>query len=168
MTLIKMATSIKDISFEWGLYKQKEVKSIKLFFIYINENNEIYTIKNEAEMLVNSEISKERLIYLIKNNHYNLLNKHKLVSILQYNIDLDHLNLSAFILDKIQPDYLTSLKIVDNIIFKNTISFLEDQNSIFFIYNSINNTNNTNNTNKMNTTKKIILTGPNKSKTRKK
>jgi hypothetical protein len=162
MCLIKMASGIKNISFDWGLYKQKEVKTIKLFFIYINDKNEIYTIKNDTETLVNSEISKERLIYLIKNNHCNLLNKHKLVSLLQYNIDLDHFNLSAFILDKMQPDYLTSLKIVDNIIFKNTIPFLEDQNSIFFIYNSINSTN------RMNTTKRIILTTPNKSKTRKK
>ena len=131
------------------------------YFIYINENNEVYSIKSEKENLINSCISKERLLYLIKNNYYNLQNKHKLVSLLKFNIDLHHTKINEFILDIENENYLSSLKIVETIKFKDTIPLLSELNSIIFIYNSISREKNVNNT-----TKKIIIT--NKCKTRRK
>ena len=125
-----------------------EVNTIKLFFIYINKNNEIYHVKSKNETLENTYLTNERLLYLIKNNQYNL-NKHKLVSLLQFNIDLEHTDLNNFILDKIQPNYLKSFKIIDTIKFNNTIKFLQDINSIFFIYTPMDSISNT--------TKKLLL-----------
>ena len=146
---------------KYNKFCNKSVDKIKLFFIYINENDEVYSMKSEKENLINSCISKERLLYLIKNNHYNLLNKHKLVSLLKFNIDLHHTNLNKFILDIENENYLSSLKIVETIKFKDTIPLLSDLNSVIFIYNSMSREKNINNT-----TKKIIIT--NKSKTRRK
>ena len=136
-----------------------EVTTVKLFFIYINKNNEIYHIKSENETLNNTYLTNERLLYLIKNNQYNLLNKHKLVSLLQFNIDLEHTDLKKFVLNEIEPNYLKSLKIIDTIKFNNSIKSLQDINSMFFIYTNIDST--------YNTTKKIMLK-PTKSKTRRK
>ena len=70
---------------KYNKFYNQSVNKIKLFFIYINEDNEIYSIKTGNENIDKSCITKERILYLIKNNQYNLLNKHKLVSLLKFN-----------------------------------------------------------------------------------
>ena len=80
------------------------------------------------------------------------MNKHKLVSLLQFNIDLKHTDLNNFIVNKINDNYLSSLKILDNIKFKDTIALLTNLNSIFFIYNYISRDNKL-----INTTKRIMI-----------
>ena len=145
----------------YNKFYAKEVSTIKLFFIYINKNNEIYHVKSENETLDNTYLTNERLLYLIKNNQYNLFKKHKLVSLLQFNIDLDHTDLKKFVLNEIQPNYLKSLKIIDTLKFNNSIKFLEDINSMYFIYTNIDSI--------YNTTKKIMLKSTkSKAKTRRK
>ena len=157
---------------EYNKFYTEEVQTIKLFYLYINENNEIYNVKLENEQLENSYLTKERLLYLIKNNQFNLIKKHKLVSLLKYNIDLEHTELKNFLIQNeptelTEPtenepnhNYLTSLKMIDSIYFKDTIQILQDLNSIIFIY-----TNNIQSTH--NTTKKInIKPKTSKSKTR--
>lgn len=137
----------EELELNYNKFYNTEVTAITLFFIYINENNEIYSIRQDAETLNNSCVTKERLLYLIKNNQYT---QHRLVSLLQFNIYLHHTNLNNFILNKIKDTYLFSLKIVDNIKFKDTIPLLKDLNSLLFIYKI-------NTGKKLNTTKKIII-----------
>ena len=144
---------------DYDKFYATEVTTVKLFFIYINKNHEIYHVKSENETLNNTYLSNERLLYLIKNNQFNLLNKHKLVSLLQFNIDLEHTDLKKFVLNEIEPKYLKSLKIIDTIKFNKSIKILQDINSMFFIYTNIDST--------YNTTKKIMLKST-KSKTRRK
>lgn len=146
---------------KYDKFYNKEVTNVKLFFIYINEFNEIYSIKSDREELENGSITKERILYLIKKNKHNLLNKHKLVSLLQYNIDLHHTDLNNFILSETNKNYLTSLKILDSIQFSDTIPLLADLNSIIFIYSFISPNNQQNNT-----TKRILLTDKTKTKTK--
>ena len=146
---------------KYDKFYNKEVTNVKLFFIYINEFNEIYSIKSDREELENGSITKERILYLIKKNKHNLLNKHKLVSLLQYNIDLHHTDLNNFIISETNKNYLTSLKILDSIQFSDTIPLLADLNSIIFIYSFISPNNQQNNT-----TKRILLTDKTKTKTK--
>jgi hypothetical protein len=138
----------------------KDIETICLFFIYINKYNEVYSIKSNNEILNNSCLSEERILYLIKNNQYNLLNKHKLVSLLQFNIDLEETDLKNFILDQIKSNYLKSLKILDTIKFTNNIKCLQNLNSVIFLYTNIS-------SGPPNNTKKIMLK-PKNSKTRRK
>ena len=53
---------------EYKEFYNNEINMIKLFYLYINENNEIYNIKCEDEMIENSCLTKERILYLIKKN----------------------------------------------------------------------------------------------------
>jgi hypothetical protein len=142
---------------DYNKFYQIEVETIKLYYIYINEYNEIYNIKYENEMLDNTYLTNERLLYLIKNNQYNLLNKHKLVNLLQYNIELEQADLKNFLLDKIQCNYLKSLPALNTIKFNKSIKILQDLNSVIFIYKVLSPSHNT--------TKKIILK-PNNTKTK--
>ena len=153
-----------ELEEKYNKFYNRETTSIKIFLIYINENNEIYNIKRDHEDLENSCITKERLLYLIKQNQYNLTNKHKLVSLLKYNIDLHHRDLNKFILDKINENYLSSLKILDTIKFNDTIPLLADLNSIFLVYSYL-----SANHGSHNTTKRIMITDKTKRpKTRRK
>ena len=77
---------------------------------------------------------------------------------MQYNIDLHHTDLNNFILNKTNNNnYLSSLKILDTIKFRDTIPILSELNSVFFIYSY-----SSSNKKSINTTKRIIIK-PNKS-----
>ena len=82
---------IKEIENEDKLYSTfytEENEIVKLIFIYINRENEIYHIKKDNVILDNKILDKTKLIFLLKKNKiYNSID-HKLISILQYNIDL--------------------------------------------------------------------------------
>jgi hypothetical protein len=155
--------NFEQLEINYKKFYNKEVNKIQLFFIYINKHKEIYNIKKETENLTNSYLNKERIIYLIKNNQYNLQTKHKLVSLLKFNIDLNYTQLNNFILNKVNDNYLSSLSIIDDIKFKDTIPLLEDLNCIFFIYSFPSSNEHTN----INTTKRIHFSSI-KAKTRRK
>ena len=76
--------------------KNEEIKKIKIFYLYINNNNELYNVRSDYEYIKNNCLSKERLLYLIKKNQLNLITKHKLVSLLKFNIDLKFIDLNKF------------------------------------------------------------------------
>ena len=139
--------------------KNPKSQKIKIFYLYIDENNELYNVRTENEYIKNNSLSKERLLYIIKKNQLNLINQHKLVSLLRFNIDLKGSNIEEFMNNKTNENYLSSLKILDTIQFDNSINLLSNFNSIFLIYtNNINNPNNPNNPNNLhNTTKKINI-----------
>tara|TARA_B100001093_G_C26813643_1_gene1008686 strand:- start:270 stop:791 length:522 start_codon:yes stop_codon:yes gene_type:complete len=145
---------------QYNKFYNQEIKEIKILYLYINNDNEIYNIKSESEKIENNCLTKERILYLIKKNQFNMFNKHKLVSLLKYNINLEHTQLKNFILDKSdnKNDFLISLKIIDNIYFKNSISIFNNLNSVIFLF-----TNKTQE--KSNTTKRINIK-LNNSKTR--
>jgi len=119
------------------LYKTN-IDKIKINYLYVNENNEIYNVKSCEETLENSKLCKERILYLIKNYQYNLREKHKLTDILQYNISINEDEIKDLIMDKNDRNYLVSIKIIDDIKFNDTVKILEKENSIIFILTKIN------------------------------
>jgi hypothetical protein len=134
----------EDLEKEYNNFYNEDIKQIKIIYLYINNDNEVYSIKSENEKIENSCLTSERILYLIKNNQTNLLTKHKLVSLLKFNIDLEHTELKNFILNESTNNYLISLKIIDTIQFNNSIDIFNDLNSVIFIFtNKIEHKNNT-------------------------
>ena len=148
----------ENLEEEYTNFYNEEIKQIKVIYLYINNDNEIYNIKSENEKIENNCLTKERILYLIKNNQLNILNKHKLVSLLKFNIDLEHTELKNFILNESMNDYLISLKILDTIYFNKSIHIFNDLNSVIFIFTNKKEL-------KLNTTKRINIRTHN-SKTR--
>ena len=131
----------KLVETDFNKFYKDTVKEITLNFIYINENKEIYNIKSKKEKLSESYLKKERLLYIVKNNQYNLYDKHRLVDLIQFNINIDSSEIQDFILNtnintntNNTNNYLKSLKIIDDIKFKDTTKILEKQNSLIFIF----------------------------------
>ena len=157
---------IKDYEEKENEYKKfykEEVNIIDFIFIYINHDNEIYNVKNFKEYIANSQINYERIIEIIKNYQNNMDIKHKLMSLLNYKIDIDPENIKQLFNYNINPGTLYSIKNINNISFDKTINLLQDLNSLIFIFKVKNSDKNNKNT----TTRRITLTHKQKKTKRK-
>jgi len=141
-----------------SLYKENQKDNVNLTFFYVDENNEVYSIKNKLELVENGIITRERQLYIIKENQFNMLHKHKLISLSYFNVDISKNNIEELINNKVNNDFYTKLEIVDTIELNPSLNIFNKLNSIYYIYKVITNSNNT--------TKKIILSEKNR-KTRK-
>lgn len=141
------------------LYNNDNKKdNINLTFLYLDENNGVYSIKNKIETVENGIIDRERQLYIIKENQYNMLQKHKLISLSYFNVDLNKNNIDNFINNKIATNFFTKLEIVDTIRLNPSLNIFKKLNSIFYIYKVISPSNNT--------TRKIFITTDKNRKTR--
>ena len=140
--------SVKEI------YINNQKDNINLTFLYVDDNNELYSVKNKIELVENSAITRERQLYIIKENQYNMLQKHKLISLSYFNIDISKNSIEDIINNKIDRDFFTRLEIVDTIKLNPSLNIFNKLNSIFYIYKVISNTNNT--------TKKIVINNNNR------
>ena len=163
---------IKNYEEEENKYKKfykEDVNIIDLIFIYINNDNEVYNVKNFKEFIANSQISCERIIEIIKKYQINLNVKHKLMSILNYKIDIDCDNIKQLFNFDIKPGTLYSIKNINNINFEKTVTFLQDINSIFFIFRDSSNSNTNKYSSKnIGTTRKVFINNVKHKKTKRK
>jgi hypothetical protein len=141
-----------------SLYKKNQKDNVNLTFFYVDENNEVYSVKNKLEWVENGIITRERQLYIIKENQFNMLHKHKLISLSYFNVDISKNNIEELINNKVNNNFYTKLEIVDTIKLNPSLNIFNKLNSIYYIYKVITNSNNT--------TKKIILSEKNR-KTRK-
>ncbi len=137
----------------------KNINKIQLFFIYVDENNKIYSIKKNEEKLEDNSLHKERQLYIIKEKQFNLYNKHKLISICYFNMNIEQNQIQNVINNTLENRYFHTLNILDTITFKKTPPFLYNQNNVFYIFKCLS-------TVSHNTTKRVILID-NKKTTRK-
>lgn len=137
-----------------SLYNKNKKDNINLTFFYVDENNEVYSIKNKIELVENSIITRERQLYIIKDNQFNMLDKHKLISLSYFNIDISKNNIEELINNKINNNFYRKLEIVDTIELNPSLNIFNKLNCIYYIYKVITNSNNT--------TKKIILSVKNR------
>ena len=141
-----------------SLYNSSKKDDINLTFLYLDQNNDVYSIKNKIELVENGIIDRERQLYIIKENQYNMLQKHKLINLSYFNIDLSKNNIDDLINNKISTNFFTKLEIVDTIRLNPSLNIFKKLNSIFYIYKVISPSNNT--------TRKIFITTDKNRKTR--
>ena len=141
-----------------SLYNSSKKDDINLTFLYLDQNNDVYSIKNKIELVENGIIDRERQLYIIKENQYNMLQKHKLINLSYFNVDLSKNNIDDLINNKITTNFFTKLEIVDTIRLNPSLNIFKKLNSIFYIYKVISPNNNT--------TRKIFITTEKNRKTR--
>jgi hypothetical protein len=134
------STWITDYENDYKKYKyfyQEELTTITIFFMYIDEKNNLFKIKEKKINIKDKKISKEQLLYLIKNNRYPNSNKFKLDYILRYNITIEPENITKFIkIDNnvMNTNYLQVIKTCEDIYYNNTINILKNLNCLYLIY----------------------------------
>lgn len=119
-------------------YYTEEISFIKIHSVYINQLNEIVKVKEEKISLKTlGYISKEELLSIIKHNSFFCNIKYSLLSILNFNINIEPIHLSNFLRNKdknIGSTFLKSNKHIDSIKFDKSISMFHDINNLIIIF----------------------------------
>ena len=155
-----------------NFYKEP-VKIIQIYFMYLNSDREIYNIKTDKEYIDNNELTSERQLYLIKKHQNNMGKKHRLIGMLDYKVIINSDEIDDIINYKKYVGELNSIKYINAIKFKDTISLLQDINSVYFIFsNTIDDINESEEQyikkNKNSSTRRIVLTTEKHKKTKRK
>ena len=152
-------TWIKDfekIDNTYSEFYKSDVYFVKITCIYIDQENEIFKIKEELFFMKNPNIiSREELIGILKKNSFSNNNSFSLLSLLRYNLNIEPQDIS-YINNK---NYITILKNIDEIVFDKTINMFHNLNNIIIIYYEkiTNNKNKSHMNTSNNSTKKIYF-----------
>ena len=128
---------IKDIEEEekeYNSFYKEENETINIFYIYINKENKIYYVKKDNIILSNKTLDKTKLLFLLKNNKKYNNKQHKLISILQYNIDLSPQELSLYLKNEDSFNFLSIKSSLTDLKWDDTINLFKDMNSLHIIY----------------------------------
>lgn len=126
-----------------------QTDEIIIFFLYLNNDNELYNITKKKEIITDGIFSQERQLHIIKENQYNSLQFHQLIATSYFNFDINEEEINNLFSANNQINinkFYKILNIVDTIVFNKSI--FKSINSVFYIYKNFFS---------HNTTKKIIL-----------
>lgn len=154
-------TEIENEEKDYNNFYKEENTLIETVFIYINSENKIYYIKKDNIFLQNKSLDKEELIFLIKKNQKYNNNKHKLISILQYNIDLAPQDLNLYLKNSDNFNFLSIKTDLSELKWDDTINLFKDLNTLYIIYYE-------NQKKKNNNTKKVYINRSKRKKSRRK
>lgn len=120
---------------EYKNYYNENQLYVRIHFIYINKNNEIFKVREQKHFFVTpNTITKEELIAIIKTNSLSANKLYSLLSILKFNIDIQPQDLKSFLKPNyVNDQFLQSIKHIDNILFDKSISIFHDINGLFII-----------------------------------
>lgn len=121
---------------EYTIFYRETNDVIKIFFTYVNTENKIYYIKKEIVPLNEGHLNRDVLINLLKKyKNYNNIN-HQVISILQYNIDLEPENVMKYLKQKeiINETFLSIKSNFDDIYWKDSVSLFKDLNSLHILF----------------------------------
>ena len=152
---------IEEEEKEYNSFYREENELIKVFYVYINKENKIYYVKKEDIMLEDKKIDKTKLVFLLKKNKIHNNTNHKLISILQYNIDLSPEDLGLYLKNNDNFNFLTVKSSLSELKWDDTINLFKDLNSLHILYYDDNKA-------KKSTTKKVYIRKLNKRKSRRK
>lgn len=128
----------------------KKNTEIIVFFLYVNNDNELNNIIKKKEIIPGGVFSQERQMYIIKENEYNNSNFHKLIASSYFNFDINEEDTNTLFTsnndNNKNNNFYNIQNMIDTIVFNKTI--VKNINSVFYIYKSYIS---------HNTTKKIIL-----------
>ena len=119
---------------EYDIFYKEITDIIRVTYIYINENKKIYNIKKDKIDLDDNKLNKESLIFLLKKNKTHNNSVHKIISILQYNIDLKPQEINLFLKNPDNFNFLNINENIDTIKWEDTIKLFKDMNTLYIIY----------------------------------
>jgi len=131
----------EEIDKSYSNFYLEDVYSLKLYFIYVDQNHNIQKIKHERRVLHKPNLlSREEIISIIKDNCEP--KRQSLITILKYNIDLDNRDIKDYLrsnrtsssISNSSYEHMTSIKNIDEIPFNRTISMFQDLNNLFFLF----------------------------------
>ena len=137
-------------------FYNEKVNTIRVFFMYINNDNIVVNIKKETvDLNVTSILSREQLLSLIKENQNDGV-KYRLFSLLRYNINLEPEEIEMFAsasaseagtgpsaseagpskasASPYESRFLTNIEDINDIYFNDTIGIFQDLNAVYILF----------------------------------
>ena len=127
-------TKIEEEEKSYNYFYNEETTKIKIIYVYVNKDNEIYYIKKENMGLYNKVLNKTKLLFILKKNKLHNNINHKLISILQYNIDLSPDDLSLYLKNEDNFNFLSIKSNLNELKWDDTINLFNNLNSLHIIY----------------------------------
>jgi hypothetical protein len=116
-------------------FYNEDVNEIKVTSLYVDNENNIETIKEEILVLKQENmVTKEELIDVIKKNSFKNKKRYTILSLLKYNVELEPTHVKHYLKSVVSYDFLQVVKNIDNIPLKKTISMFQDLNTIFILF----------------------------------
>ena len=137
---------IEEYDKKEGIYDdlyQSSVNQISVFYLYINKENEIFHIKKETIDLVDGSLKKIHLVYILRNNIFYNCKKYKPTSLIKYNVNLEPEEISKYIKNSEDFDFISKEQYTNTIHWKDTIPLFHDLNSLYIIFQEVVSNNNT-------------------------
>ena len=119
---------------DYKSFYKENIDIVKIFYTYVDSNNKIYYVKKDNLLIENNKINRDELIYILKKNKQNNKKNHKLISVLQYNIDLEPDEVLNYLKHKENYNFLTVVNKVHDILWNDTISIFKNLNSLHIVY----------------------------------
>ena len=119
---------------DYKSFYKENVDIVKIFYTYVDCDNKIYYVKKDNLLIENNKINRNELIYILKKNKQNNKKNHKLISVLQYNIDLEPEEVLNYLKYKENYNFLTIVSKVNDILWNDTISIFKNLNSLHVVY----------------------------------
>jgi len=127
-------TEIEEEEKMYNDFYKEENEAIEIVYVYINKENKIYYVRKENVLLSDKKLDKIQLIFLLKKNKVYNNTKHKLISILQYNIDLSPEELGLYLKNKESYNFLSVKSSLSELKWDDSINLFKDLNSLHIIY----------------------------------
>ena len=123
----------EDSSYE--LFYPEALSKIKVNILYVNTRNELEKMREELIYLsVPNRITKEELLRLIKRYDISDTIKYKLVSILVYNVDIQHNELKNYLCGPDKYNFITSLRNIEDYELKPSLKYLKKVNNLYIVF----------------------------------
>ena len=129
---------IEEYENEYNSYEMfypNALSKIKVNILYVNKRNELEKVHEKMIYLsIPNLLKKEEMIRLIKD--YDVMDtiKYKLVSLLVYNIDIQHNELKNYLYGAEKYDFITSLRNIEDYELKPSLKYLEKVNNIYIVF----------------------------------
>ena len=114
-------------------YKDK-IEQINLYILYVDNNNDLFHIKKDTAILNNSKLEKNDLKNLIREYINYQDKKYRLISLLKWNITIEPEEISEYLRNEKDFDFIKSIRSISSIEFEDSINLFHNLNSLYLVF----------------------------------
>jgi len=123
----------KDDELYNDFYKDK-IEQINLYILYVDNNNDLFHIKKDTATLNNGQLEKDNLKKLIRQYIRYENKKYRLISLLKWNITIEPDEISNYLRNEKEFDFIKSIRNINSIEFEDSINLFHNLNSLYLIF----------------------------------
>jgi hypothetical protein len=123
----------KDDELYNDFYKDK-IEQINLYILYVDNNNDLFHIKKDTATLNNGQLEKDDLKKLIRQYIRYENKKYRLISLLKWNITIEPDEISNYLRNEKEFDFIKSIRNINSIEFEDSINLFHNLNSLYLVF----------------------------------